>query len=193
MAKAKERTRKWCVTTFSDTMSAQEWCEHVASKAATRYVVCGEEVAPTTGKRHLQAFVEFRNAATFEQVKDRLPLDSHVEASVGSLAQNRAYCTKGGNYYEIGEPFERIAVGDEAKAIALEVAMGVHPIAVLHKYPENAAFIVNHFKSLLEMYKEVLRLADTNARAEMRAAAHEEVDSQLSGGVSPSICEDESD
>lgn len=193
MAKAKERTRKWCVTTFSDTMSAQEWCENVASKAATRYVVCGEEVAPTTGKRHLQAFVEFRNAATFEQVKDRLPQDSHIEACVGSLAQNRAYCTKCGSFYEIGEPFERISVGEEAKSIAMAVAMGVHPIAVLKQYPDNAAFIVNHFKSLMEIYREVEQLADSKTRKQMREAAYGLVDGVSGEGVSPIIREGESE
>lgn len=160
-----ERQRKWCVTQFSDTMSAKEWCEAVCKKAATRYVVCGEEVAPTTGKRHLQAFVEFQNAATFEQVKARLGEQCHVEAAVGSLAQNRAYCTKGGNYHEVGEPFERLAVGVEARAIALEVAKGHHPLEVLEQYPDNAAFIVNHFNSLLAMCKEAQRLAWQRTRA----------------------------
>lgn len=160
-----ERQRKWCVTLFSDTMSAKEWCEAVCKSAATRYVVCGEEVAPTTGKRHLQAFVEFRNAATFEQVKARLDPQSHVEAAVGSLAQNRAYCTKCGNYYEVGEPFERISVGEEAKVIALEVAKGRNPLEVLGEHPDNAAFIVNHFNSLLAMCKEAQRLAWQRDRA----------------------------
>lgn len=58
-----------------------------------RYIVAGEEVAPTTGTRHLQGYVYFRDTKTVAAVR-RILRGCHVKSANGSAEQNRAYCTK---------------------------------------------------------------------------------------------------
>lgn len=58
-----------------------------------RYIVAGEEVAPTTGTPHLQGFVYWRNAKTLSATRIKLP-GCHVERARGTPAQADAYCRK---------------------------------------------------------------------------------------------------
>lgn len=49
-----------------------------------RYIVAGEEVAPTTGTRHLQGYVYFRDTKTVAAVR-RILRGCHVKAPTGPL------------------------------------------------------------------------------------------------------------
>lgn len=58
-----------------------------------RYIIAGEEVAPTTGTPHLQGFIVFRNPLRKRTVLQRLP-GSHLIPALGSVSQNELYCRK---------------------------------------------------------------------------------------------------
>jgi len=60
-----------------------------------KYIAYSHEVAPTTGTPHLQGFVSFSNAKSLHAVQALLP-GCHVEAMIGSIAQNEKYCSKEG-------------------------------------------------------------------------------------------------
>ena len=62
-----------------------------------RYIIVGEETAPTTGKKHWQCYVQFENPVSFAQCKKRLPEGVHIEVSKGNAEQNKKYCSKEGN------------------------------------------------------------------------------------------------
>lgn len=68
-----------------------------------QYVCYGKEVAPTTGTPHLQGYVYFRTAITFASALSKLPGGSHLEAARGTGEQNRAYCSKEGDFWEKGQ------------------------------------------------------------------------------------------
>lgn len=69
-----------------------------------QYVTYGEEVAPTTGRVHLQGYVEFTSLKTMNQVKTCFAENSmYLEMSQGSGIQNKTYCQKDGNFHEAGE------------------------------------------------------------------------------------------
>lgn len=70
---------------------------HYFNNAGAKYCI-GEEVAPTTGTPHLQIFVSFGNARSFNSMKKDFP-KCHIEKMRGSLEQNMAYCTKDGNFH----------------------------------------------------------------------------------------------
>lgn len=55
------------------------------------FVVIGLETAPTTGQRHLQGYVYFKNARVRPNLE---PLKPHWEPAKGSGPQNLEYCTK---------------------------------------------------------------------------------------------------
>lgn len=60
-----------------------------------RYMVCQKEVCPTTGKEHVQGYVEFQKMMTYNQVKSVLgDPEVHLEKRAGSQQQAIAYCTK---------------------------------------------------------------------------------------------------
>lgn len=67
-----------------------------------KYLIIGEEIAPTTGEHHLQGYAYFSKPKTLQYVRDTISPRAHFEASRGSAKQNRAYCTKEGHYHEIG-------------------------------------------------------------------------------------------
>lgn len=85
------RTTSWCYT-------LNNYADEPAFES--RYHVYGREVG-AEGTPHLQGYVYFDTVKSFKQVKTLLPT-AHWEAAKGSAAQNRAYCTKDGDYTETG-------------------------------------------------------------------------------------------
>lgn len=76
--------------------------EQLVSNNQAEYIVFGYEVAPSTGTPHLQGYVRFHNR--MERAAVVLTIgQAHVEVARGSAAQNRAYCTKEGVYFEDGQ------------------------------------------------------------------------------------------
>lgn len=85
------RARLFCYTAFSESPPTLK-CQ---------YHAYGKETCPTTGKHHWQGFVYFANAKTLSATI-KLLRPHHVEICKGSLEQNEAYCSKTGNYTEVG-------------------------------------------------------------------------------------------
>lgn len=73
------------------------------NRLVSRYLCYGKEVAPTTGTPHLQGYVYFASARGFASVVADLPRGTHLEIANGSGPQNRAYCQKGGDFFEVGD------------------------------------------------------------------------------------------
>lgn len=71
-----------------------------------RYIVFGEEVAPSTGTPHLQGYMQLYNEERMTTLNPRL-FDNRARLTLakGSAEQNKRYCTKDGvNVYERGSP-----------------------------------------------------------------------------------------
>lgn len=87
------RTRTFALTAHYDTDDEKD--EHVVNlqECGYKYACYGEEVCPSTGRKHLQAYVMFANPRKFAQVKSLLPR-MHIESAKGSPIQNIKYCEK---------------------------------------------------------------------------------------------------
>lgn len=95
----KTRAYAFTLNNYDDTDEAR-----VRSLADTAsYVVCGKEVAPSTGTLHLQGYVYFKSQRAFSSVKALLGDRAHIEAAKASAKKNRDYCTKDGVWFEHGE------------------------------------------------------------------------------------------
>lgn len=94
------KARAACFTLNNYTEADIEMVRNVCGKA--RYGVLGKEIAPTTGTAHIQGYIYFTNAKTFNAFKKLLPQGTHIELAVASAKQNREYCTKGGDFEEYG-------------------------------------------------------------------------------------------
>lgn len=68
----------------------------------SKYGIFGREIAPTSGTPHLQGYVVFNNARSFESVRTSFPDGTHIEPAKGSSDQNITYCSKSGNCQEFG-------------------------------------------------------------------------------------------
>lgn len=65
------------------------------------YLVYGREVAPTTGTPHLQGYLYLKNATTMKSLEKKCK-GIHLAYAKGSADQNFDYCSKEGNYVELG-------------------------------------------------------------------------------------------
>lgn len=69
-----------------------------------KYGIFGEEVAPTTGTRHLQGFCNLIKPMRLSAIKKSLDNSIHIEKANGSDQQNKDYCGKAGKVFEKGNP-----------------------------------------------------------------------------------------
>lgn len=119
-----QRARNWVFTINNPSPSCSDsLLELVPGRA--RYIIFGNERAPSTGTRHFQGFVVFQHAKTRSAVSKIIP-QAWLQAAKGDGASNIAYCSKGGDYVSRGvPPVSKKAQGESEKerwANALEDA-----------------------------------------------------------------------
>lgn len=69
-----------------------------------RYLCYGVEKCPSTGRCHLQGFVQLKKELRRNSASALFaPWKPHIEVSRGSLEQNRRYCSKDGEFHEFGK------------------------------------------------------------------------------------------
>lgn len=66
----------------------------------SQYTIFGREKGDE-GTPHLQGYVYFKDAKTFESVRKKISR-AHIEPAKGSPVQNQAYCSKQGDFVEFG-------------------------------------------------------------------------------------------
>jgi len=87
------RSRNWCFTLNNP--------PHGWTPPENIYCVVGKEVAPTTGTKHLQGYIRFKDAKTKSAVIKLLP-GAHVTLARGTVEQNYNYCVKELDWVEYG-------------------------------------------------------------------------------------------
>lgn len=100
------------------TFTINNWTEDDINNVNTldcKYIVYGREICPTTGTPHLQGYVYFANAKTFNAV--RKLIRGHIIIAKGTAEQNYDYCSKEGRYVERGDR----PLSDKAKGEAERV------------------------------------------------------------------------
>jgi len=91
------RSRDWCFT-------LNNWTdEQYASvlKITAAYLCVGKEVGES-GTPHLQGYLYFANAVSFESMKKKIP-GAHLEKAKGTSEQASTYCKKEGDWHEQGD------------------------------------------------------------------------------------------
>jgi len=92
------KSRGFCFTWNNFTSDSVVAVEKVMKSA--RYGIFGSEVGEK-GTPHLQGYVYFDNARSFEALRKKM-IGAHIEIAKGSPDQNREYCSKGGKFLEFG-------------------------------------------------------------------------------------------
>jgi hypothetical protein len=111
--KKDDRVRRFCFTWNNYPLDAEDTLRCIAERKQITYMVVGRE-SGESGTAHLQGYMHFKHAITFSALKRLLP-SVHIERARGTGAENLAYCSKDGDFFEIGElPKE---AGDSGAAV----------------------------------------------------------------------------
>ena len=97
---ARTQGKNWCLTINNYSEKDWPWNGEEAEELF-EYAIVGREKAPTTGTPHMQCYVVFKKRKLFTAVKKLFP-NAHISQAKGTPAQNYAYCSKEGDFEEIG-------------------------------------------------------------------------------------------
>jgi len=93
------RAKHWCFTL--NNYSEDELSRLSVLPEGVEYLVFGKETGES-GTPHLQGYISFSSRKRFAQVKVVVGSRAHLEAAKGSPESNRSYCTKDGEFVELG-------------------------------------------------------------------------------------------
>lgn len=98
----------------------------------SQYSIFGIEFCPSTGRRHYQCYIYFKNARWFHSLKAEMPT-SHIEKAYDTPSVNIAYCKKDGSFVENGDPPQDPGKSSQL-ALALENCQTLGEL--MDEYPE---------------------------------------------------------
>lgn len=135
------KVRHYCATFFNEPKDALP--------EGVRYAIYGEEICPTTGKKHWQAYIEFykpvRMAAVKKMYKDKT---IHLETRKGSREQARDYCKKENKFYEHGEWIVGQGHRTDLKAIVNQLKNGTKLSELMIEDPKTYCQYRNGLKDI---------------------------------------------
>ena len=140
------RNRAWTITLNNYTESDLFAIKSLFKLGA--YAICGKEVGES-GTPHLQAYIRLKDALTLATMKKHIG-KAHLEVAKGDDKQNQTYCSKDGNFFEVGEPSEQgkrndineLAQKIKNKEITLEDIMFDYPVLYM-KYSRSIEKMCN--------------------------------------------------
>lgn len=96
------RARGWCFTAHYDEENEAYHDYPQFLPRVMTYHIEGQEVCPTTGRKHVQGYVYYKTQVSFTTLHAGFP-NVHFERANGSPADNQKYCSKDGDFVEQGE------------------------------------------------------------------------------------------
>lgn len=93
-------TRRYCFTwnNYPETAEAQIRSFHDQRRVI--YTVVGREIG-TNGTKHLQGYFHLKDRMGFSRLKELFPF-IHIERAKGNAEQNKMYCSKDQDFFEMG-------------------------------------------------------------------------------------------
>lgn len=151
------QSKYWCFTFFDyESFELPEW----EKRHLVTYLVYQREKCPTTGRMHLQGYVEMKDKERFSAMKKWLPKHVHWEKRKKSAEEAANYCKKEegrpyGDYYEEGtiskpEPGKRNDLGEFMEA----VRAGNSKRQLVEEYPEVCAKYPRFVTEYIRMTKD---------------------------------------
>jgi Putative viral replication protein len=110
-------------------MDDEEWGDlrgaiNTRVRGVEAYMICEEETAPGTGRKHYQGYIHFKTAKGFQAVKKLFGIDYiHLEVAKGTCEQNERYCAKEGTAWRVGIDYRPQKQGKrtDLHALALDI------------------------------------------------------------------------
>lgn len=101
-ARRAARSRAFCFTWQNPTDEVEARLLVISQRQEVEYLIYGREIAPTTGTPHLQGYVVYRHRMSVLLARTQFE-PAHIEVARGSALQNREYCSKEGDFIELGD------------------------------------------------------------------------------------------
>jgi len=102
------RTRAWIIVLHQELKDGRKYPLVEIDKREYKYLVIGDEVCPTTGRRHWQGYVEFKSVKSRDGVKKAFGRnDMYCAARKATPLQAATYCKKEGVFQEFGKISEQ--------------------------------------------------------------------------------------
>lgn len=99
--------KHWTFTFFIVNLDVGPWVQWVHSlRPYVAGYVAGLETCPTTGRKHIQGYLEFKSKKRPMPMLSEVLPGAHWEVARGNRDQNREYCTKEGDFESWGTCFK---------------------------------------------------------------------------------------
>lgn len=133
------RSRGWCFTINNYGPHVPGALNTLQGGIPNCYLIYGFEEAPTTGTPHLQCYVHFPNAKSFDRVRSLLRGATgdngiHIERAIADALANITYCSKGGNFVELGDRPQQ-GKRTDLDAVVRDIVDGHSLTAVAESHP----------------------------------------------------------
>lgn len=107
-SKKPTQSKNWAFTYFADEDILKNYIKkiwkHPDNKECIRYICGGIEMCPTTGKKHIQGWIQTTTKRRMGGIKKILQSKKiHVESLYSTVENNEKYCKKDGNYITYGK------------------------------------------------------------------------------------------
>ncbi len=146
-----KQSRNWCFTDFENL----NWKEKFNDKLIT-YICFGNEICPTTGKKHIQGWLQFTKKVRLSRVKKILNCKKlHLETCKGSESQNDKYCQKENSYTKIGE-FETQGQRKDLIHIAELISKGSKIEEIADQFPSQFIRYHRGFEKLVQIHLKTI-------------------------------------
>lgn len=122
--------RNGCITWFTEETPDEIWSDKL------RYFAYGIELAPTTGKRHLQGYACMHAPQRLSAWRKVFP-GAHIEVMRGTLEQSDAYCSKVSDLIQLGEKPLRNGQRKDLKVFCEELKNGVQLKRLAGEMPQT--------------------------------------------------------
>lgn len=131
----------------------REWVTELPE--GVQYIAWGDELCPTTGKPHKQAFAYAEIAQRFAWWAKRFP-QCRLAPMIGNFMQNENYCSKAGSYHELGE---KPMLNGEHKAKHRVVELmerGDSPVAIAREHGSLTETVGRYFRFWEVMHRDIV-------------------------------------
>lgn len=163
------RAKRWTVTLYNPAAA-----EELFEAAPCSKFVYQTEICPTTGRVHVQGYVEMETRMRLTQIKLFFP-GAHLEVAKGTPLENYLYCTKTSSRDPLGpsgskgdfdqsEPdrSRRKRSREEMENMIQDIKTGLPERAIARKYPmiflrhsNGIPKLIHHYKPIVPTVREV--------------------------------------
>lgn len=146
--------KNWCFTLNNFNDDEQEILRALGSESpeGIKYLVFGREKG-AEGTPHLQGYISFEARKTLRQVRGLVSERAHFEKARGSPGENRAYCTKDGDFEEFGT----VPSGQGSRSDLERVAKAIKQGKTLRDLAEEFPAVVLRYGSGVQRLRMFVR------------------------------------